>query len=380
MHLAVRTGVGVAACVLSACSYASRTTGNDADFGASAIENWDDRSPFLIESDSLEALAIVASGGRVRRDNEGLHLRLADDSVLILTDQNGDAERLIRYRLRPGLRELGYYLVMAHFWEGSEFHLIHEKSGRRLVLDGYEPPVLSPDSLRIVAASGDFEAGYYPNRIQIVGLTSAGPISEWALCTGEYDPPVGWAASGPKWLDERTVELTMQLPDETSSQVGQQVPVWLDFTDEGWQIRTTPRLERETLAGDIATDTSIVSLSPVLSAEFAKDIAVANALVESLALRIDTIVVNPVRIELRVGESFPMPSLHAEAFDSAGFPIRNIPMHYGLKSEIARIAPGFRLEATAAGEAILLVTPLSTRRGARSAQWASTAVTIVVTP
>ena len=229
----------------------------------------DGRSPFLREADSLEAVALRNAGGAARRIGGRLELRVASDSVITLLDNSEDGDSLVFYRLRPEFRELGYFLVGVLFYEGSEFQLVHERTGKSVVVHGHEPPSLSPAARKLVAASGDFETGYYPNTMQIVRLEPDGPVLEWSFVTGEYESNSGWAASDPNWLSERTIALTMHLPRDASP-LGPRVPVWLDNVNGRWQVRTYRAMIDGVAPARIGTDTQTVQVNATMSEQLAR--------------------------------------------------------------------------------------------------------------
>lgn len=123
---------------------------------------------------------------------------------------------------------------------------------------------------------------------------------------------------------------------------------------------------------DIAMPIADAQRDPLMQAAHARA-AAAGALV-------DTILVQPAEIRMRVGHTFPVDELRVVAQDATGATVADFAPMYVLASPVARFN-GLSFEARAVGEAELFVEVLTpVRPSVRPRPRPSTHVRIVVTP
>ncbi len=103
--------------------------------------------------------------------------------------RNVDAEgpKAASYTYLTFLPEPRLHVVFALYWEGSEYAVVSDASGRLTKLQGF--PVTSPDSTRVVATSASGESGYYANLVEVWSLGSSPRIEfKYAPKAEEWEP------------------------------------------------------------------------------------------------------------------------------------------------------------------------------------------------
>jgi hypothetical protein len=143
---------------------------------------------------------------RVKRSGGELILQLRGGRSLSVRDEQrpDDQAATVKYNFRDYLGKIGYFLIHRQFYEGSDYLMVHERTGSRYAL--HNVPVLSPDQQRLVTASDGVTGGYSPNAVQIWRLTQNGMEMEQTI------EPQGWGPSDPKWTDNHTIRLTKKYP------------------------------------------------------------------------------------------------------------------------------------------------------------------------
>jgi len=146
----------------------------------------------------------------IRRGGE-LRLKLNNGRWQTLKDYQkaNEDDSVIQYNFREYLPELGYFLVHRQFYEGRDYLMIHDASGRRFPLQ--DVPVVSPDRRRLITTSNGIMGGYDPNAIQIWRATPRGLVLEQTI------KPQGWGPSGAKWIDNQKISLIKNLPSADRS-------------------------------------------------------------------------------------------------------------------------------------------------------------------
>lgn len=158
---------------------------------AQAIERHQLRQPHI-------ARVAARAGAELRiRLHTGRTLRLRDSA-----DKNDPSA--ILFSFRDWLEATGYFLIHRQLFEGRDYVLIHARSGKRFTLQ--ELPVISPDGLRMVAASSGLSQAHTANAVQIWRVQSGGLELEFDL------RPRDWEPTDPEWLDNRTIRLRKQAP------------------------------------------------------------------------------------------------------------------------------------------------------------------------
>ncbi len=158
---------------------------------AQAIERHQLRQPHI-------ARLAARTGAELRiRLHTGRTLRLRDSA-----DKNDPSATLFSFR--EYLEAIGYFLIHRQRYEGRDYVLIHARSGKRFTLQ--ELPVISPDGLRMVAASSGLSQAHTTNAVQIWRVQPGGLELEFEL------RPKDWEPTDPEWLENRTIRLRKQAP------------------------------------------------------------------------------------------------------------------------------------------------------------------------
>lgn len=146
---------------------------------------------------AIEADRLPAATG-VRRHGDTLRLALADDAARYV-DQPGDAADVVHYRYQDRWREPGRYLIQVQYYEGAEYLLVDDSTGRELRIPDW--PVRAPGGRRFAVLSLDLVAGYGPNTLQVWELEDDHYRKVWETRPSQWGPRDG------RWSDSTTLEL-----------------------------------------------------------------------------------------------------------------------------------------------------------------------------
>jgi hypothetical protein len=137
----------------------------------------------------------------VTRSGDTLTLRLMDESTHRLIDGECCEGDPLSHHFVGFLAPIDSYVVHGQFYEGDTYFIVDRRTGGSVIAWGR--PVLSPDSERVAAASGDIEAGYNPNGFQIWRVHEAGVLElEWGF------QPTDWGPQHLEWVDPKTIRFT----------------------------------------------------------------------------------------------------------------------------------------------------------------------------
>ena len=122
----------------------------------------------------------------------------------------------VNYQYRYYIPRMGYFVIEVLQQQGGEYLLINDKSGKQISIWGYPKP--SSDNKHIIVTG----ANELYNGIQILGFTPNGLDIIWEKELRAYQ------ASAPKWLDEKTIQLTIKPMDSESSAATRLVELKMD--------------------------------------------------------------------------------------------------------------------------------------------------------
>jgi hypothetical protein len=167
------------------------------------------------------------------RAGTSLRLQLRNGRSLPVKDfqKRGDESSVVKYSFRDYLRDIGYFLLHRQFYEGDDYLMIQDTTGRRFELQ--DLPVISPDKLRVVTASNGISGGYNANAVQIWRLSKRGMILEQTIA------PKGWGPSDAEWADSLTIRVVKNLPVSGESEAPKGTAT-LRFRGR-WQLEGPPR-------------------------------------------------------------------------------------------------------------------------------------------
>lgn len=141
---------------------------------------------------------------RVARKDAELRLQLGDGKTVTVADvQPADEVSVVKHSFRDYLGEIGYFMLHRQYYEGEEYVLLHDRTGKMFPLPS--PPVISPDRSRLVTTFPGLSGGYSPNIVQIWRVTPDGLIEEFTI------HPRDWEPVGASWIDSGTIRLQTRL-------------------------------------------------------------------------------------------------------------------------------------------------------------------------
>lgn len=178
-----------------------------------------------IERHQLQKSEYALVANRMRTS---LRLQLRNGRSVVLKDfqKRGDEASVVKYSFRGYVRDIGYFLIHRQFYEGEDYLIIQDTTGRRYELQGV--PVISPDKRRLVTASNGINGGYNANAIQIWRLSRQGMVLEQTIM------PNDWGPSNAEWIDNLTLRVVKNLPVSGDGEA-RQGAVTLRF-DRRWHI------------------------------------------------------------------------------------------------------------------------------------------------
>ena len=124
---------------------------------------------------------------QVSRKGKILRLTLKTGKVVELKDvttdpkkQDEQVDKIVHYSFREYFRDLGYFLVHVHYWEGADYLMVNDQNGQRYRLPDLF--LLSPDRQRLATLL--MSEAYIPTSIQIWRITPEKMTREWSLEPG----------------------------------------------------------------------------------------------------------------------------------------------------------------------------------------------------
>jgi hypothetical protein len=101
---------------------------------------------------TIERHLLESGAEGVIRDGERLEIVLRDGWTMIFTNRPDADTRLTVYSYAGYLHEIGYYVILALYWEGGDYLLVNSATGAVTAMPG--KPVLSPDGRRLGVFAG----------------------------------------------------------------------------------------------------------------------------------------------------------------------------------------------------------------------------------
>jgi hypothetical protein len=175
-----------------------------------------------VERSQLRKPALASVAMRARN---GVRVKLRNGRWLTVSDveKSGVEAAVVKYNFRDYLRDIGYFLLHRQYYEGDDYLLIQDTSGRQSELQ--DLPVISPDKSRLVTASNGISGGYNANGVQIWQLTKDGAVLEQS-----FDVK-GWAPSDPVWTNNEEIRLVKTFPGSHKKET-----VVLRFSQQRWEM------------------------------------------------------------------------------------------------------------------------------------------------
>lgn len=194
---------------------------------------------FAISMDDPELVAqevkrIKKFEDTVKREGDTLFLKSSSGTYIPLND-NPECEvpiSCVYFRFVDYFKDLGFFLVKSHYWEGTDHIMISESDGRKFYI--YELPLFSPDRRRLVTIPNDTDAGYDRNGVFVWGIEGNEIIPEFS-----YEPREYVQYRFARWKDNEYIELEKWLESPKSlcpEYRYMTIPVSLEMETDGWKL------------------------------------------------------------------------------------------------------------------------------------------------
>ena len=136
---------------------------------------------------------------RAMRRGDTLFLALESGDTMRLEDEGSErrADQVVYYSYQDHWPDPGFFVVHRQYYEGSEFVLVQDSTGRRTGVP--DRPLRSPNGHRFAVLSLDLVAGYGPNVLQIWELDEGQPERAWETEPSQWGPRSG------RWADSTTL-------------------------------------------------------------------------------------------------------------------------------------------------------------------------------
>lgn len=193
----------------------------------------------------------------ISRQGGVLQIRSRSGVLRTFKDAASEDDEYVVYRMQQVLPTLEWVVIQVSHYEWSTVILVSLFSGQQIEFDGYEDPLLSPDSKHLLVFSNDMDAGYHSNFVALYRI-DAYRIKEVLMLNGDHkmtpqgevDPASDfWGPGNPQWLDGSTVAYTEDRYAD-GGQIGshiQSTPVQLKLVDGNWKriVVTNPAIAKE---------------------------------------------------------------------------------------------------------------------------------------
>jgi hypothetical protein len=217
---------GLALAILSACPAAA--------LGRADVEDAQLRAALAAEGDSarlaaLEPTLLASDRTRTKRGGLVLRLTLTTGRQLQIKDQPCSEAALMhcgQHRLVADLPSRHAFLVYLALYEGAEYWLVDDRSGRKIVLPA--APSFSPDASVFVTIDNDL--AYGDSGIQVWGRSGDRAGVMWTV--GGDPPPLGRVVNW-KSRDEAVLEVWSI---ESDGREGPHKSALLKRGSKGWRL------------------------------------------------------------------------------------------------------------------------------------------------
>ena len=170
-----------------------------------------------MEALEIEKHLLKTNSGRVRKDSNGLHLKMQNGDWMLVTVDSLTDEVFNTFEFY--FRDPGFYSVRTQWYEGNGYKLICDRTGKITNLFGR--PYFSPNGIYMIAVNADVDAGFSNNGFQLFRISNGYPEM-----LGFYEPE-SWGPYMVKWIDDHRLVMkneTVVSDEETMS--------YLDFYGE----------------------------------------------------------------------------------------------------------------------------------------------------
>lgn len=181
---------------------------------------------------AAESRILVPS--RTERRGDDLLLFPSQGARLAFTDNNRACEAdevadCVGYALMADRPKIRAWVLQRFFYEGGDFLLIDDHSGKQTELDG--EPIFSPDGGSFLVAQND-EENAAPYNLEIWRRDGDGAVREWAHTSDEILPDM----YDVKVLRWRSNQISLALSNNSGKRIG----ATLTREPLGWQLKASP--------------------------------------------------------------------------------------------------------------------------------------------
>lgn len=113
----------------------------------------------------------------ITRTGDELTFQLKNDQQKVLKNNFTDADNTAEYIFMRNLDAIGYWEVLAFYYESFDYILINQTDGTETHL--WNKAVLSPDNKYILCGTVDIEAGFVPNGFQLWYVDDGKLVLQW---------------------------------------------------------------------------------------------------------------------------------------------------------------------------------------------------------
>jgi hypothetical protein len=157
----------------------------------------------------FEAVKIISYDSTpVKKDKSELILRLEGNKKIVLKDSLSKSDNIdqVTYTYVGFFKTIGFYVVIAQYYETGEYLLINYKTGAMTKVWGL--PKLSPNQKRFVCFSDAVGYDIMPNGVQMWEIYPNGELNlEW-----EYSQET-WAPKNIIWANDKSIYVVKSIPD-----------------------------------------------------------------------------------------------------------------------------------------------------------------------
>ena len=165
----------------------------------------------------------------VSESNEKITLTLLTGKEIIFENDTLDnSDDFFQKDYLEYLPKVGFFVFRNNYYEGGNFSLINDKSGKEYIIEGF--PKLSPDAKHLIVTNQEAEAGFEFNGIQIFGFPNGRfeKLLEKEMDTMEPHAPI--------WIDNKTIEITMMPPSFDKETKPKKIKVIMNENGD-WEIK-----------------------------------------------------------------------------------------------------------------------------------------------
>jgi hypothetical protein len=169
--------------------------------------------PPLLGDDTNEQQNLALNRGAVTCVKDTYYIKLGSSDTVILREYSNanEPEEFTRYTFLGRLGDWPYFVFACEQYGGSDYVLVHTKTGNQAVLWG--EPLFSPGGRYLFCSSYELDAGLSENGMQLFRSDSTGLSLLW-----KKEPQL-WGPINPRWSGDSLVYFMQEVPDRDLGRV-----------------------------------------------------------------------------------------------------------------------------------------------------------------